>query len=343
MFAWGLGTHTKQSELLLDSSRQEYDHSDLCKKIRKYKDDVQMSMFLSDYIDRSLTYCELHHDQNTTTFLREICASFAFAFQTPEAGRLTYLREAVDKVKHKMKTKTMIDRAKSLRDTTDGVMWFELRVLCMDVYCTAKIMSMDSEWIIFYGGRKHAEGIFSFLKENGYTEHDVEHVSKFLKDTRQNLPYVKNLVSPSTETLQSSKQKPKAKQCITLLGENHMYTPQAFSTYMLDFLQHSCKSGRKNIVVLIEKHPTNEKDTLQRELTCNMPQIAIQKIRCHPITTRKCEGIEIIPVDNRHKDMEFLRIEFLCLSKVPHLKAYADAFQRHAQLDFLNYLNRIEC
>jgi hypothetical protein len=303
----------------------------LCADIRAYVETLSLSDSLSRYIEVCLSYSEENtEDKQSKVFLNELCAAFEFAYNTPDAGNLKHLYNLIGKPTAVLNLNPIIQKAKSLTDTRGGDLWFKLRILCMDIFCTATIMNdTESNWIIFYGGQSHSVSICQFLMENNYKQAtQYDRIRSFMDDVSKDLPYVKILKHPAKE------------QYVTLLGENHMYTSQAFASYMINFFSEKCDSTKGHeIAVLIEKHPSNQKDSLQQELTCNMQHMAIHKIRCNPITVKKCNNIQILPVDVRHKELGFLRVEFLsCLSKHAKIQESSRIFQETAKQNFINFL-----
>ena len=73
---------------------------------------------------------------------------------------------------------------------------------------------------------------------------------------------------------------------------------------------------------------TNHKDIIQTNLMCNMPDMAIHKFRCDTTIDKKnCPRVEIIPVDNRHYDLGFIRMEvFEIWNENKHFKKIASNF-----------------
>ena len=87
---------------------------------------------------------------------------------------------------------------------------------------------------------------------------------------------------------------------------------------------------------LIEKHPSKPGvDHVQSRLTCNMPDLAIHRIRCNP-DFAACESMRVVPVDTRHVDTGFLRYEIVCcFEDDPAYAAAAHDFQRECYQSIL--------
>lgn len=172
--------------------------------------------------------------------------------------------------------------------------WFRMRVMCMDVYTLVHIFSTQpNELCIFYGGESHARIINNALvKYKAKLEPTPGHIQSFIEN--QGLTMTKCMILK--------------RRTFLILGENHYSTKSSFADNFIRFLKDSC-DGSKSIRLLVEKHISNQKDPIQTNLMCNM-DLAIHKFRCNPyIDNHHCSNLRIIPVDNRHYDMGFLRTE----------------------------------
>jgi len=194
----------------------------------------------------------------------------------------------------------------------------------MDTYTILRMFSVPKKChCIFYGGNAHAETIVKVLKK--FKAHLIEpfHDMKVLCSN-------KNLLRLETYELKH--------RIFTIIGENHGRTNTVFADVLLDYLRNKCNKAQK-IYCLVEKHISNKKDPIQSELMCNMPNMAIHKFRCDSFTEKNnCSNLKIIPVDNRHYDMGFFRMEIF------NLWFESDAFRKCAtdfQFETMSSLQRI--
>ena len=228
----------------------------------------------------------------------------------------------------------------SSNDYKDRNAWFKLRVSCMDFYVISLLSSLkDCDLVIYYAGsshtratQHHVSSIFGVEDAEG-GEGDVQTMSSNLKRRASEamIEHVADmLLFPKTRLL--------------LLGENHGETRIWFAQEIISFLQTNCNSDAK-ITFLVEKHIFNQNDTLQQKLSCNQEN-AIHKSRCHPFVetdSRRCSSLVILPVDNRHYDLGFFRMEIMDLwDEDEEYKKEAIEFQRKAFLSILECLRNLE-
>lgn len=177
--------------------------------------------------------------------------------------------------------------------------WFQTRVMCMDLYTILKIFSIPrGSHCIFYGGNSHANTMSKVLRKFKANMIDPSRDMKILCSNQ-------NLLKLESYYLKD--------RMVTIIGEHHGKTNTAFANDLLEYLRRQCNVKQK-IYFLIEKHISNKKDPIQTQLMCNMPHMAIHKFRCDIFTEKnECSNLKIIPVDNRHYDMGFLRMEIFDL------------------------------
>jgi hypothetical protein len=177
---------------------------------------------------------------------------------------------------------------------TQSDFWFHMRVAVMDAFVIAHCITCEDDECIFYGGNSHIQTVYKELVRLGAIVVAIPTDIKVL--TLQQL-----LLTVVCLQFDS--------KLVILLGEDHSRTRLSFSRNFLDFLQQKCYQ-KTSITCLVEKHISNQKDFLQRELMCNMPEMAIHNFRCNPFTeSNTCSNMHIFPVDNRHFDLGFLRME----------------------------------
>lgn len=118
---------------------------------------------------------------------------------------------------------------------------------------------------------------------------------------------------------------------IVIIGEDHSLTRTQFGSDFIKQLNDWCHKTDK-ITCLIEKHIASKKDKVQKTLMCNMPHMAIHRFRCDQfLETHKCKNLNIIPVDNRHYDLGFIRMEiFQVWKECPKFQSYAVEFHKQA-------------
>ena len=195
--------------------------------------------------------------------------------------------------------------------------WFMLRVSCMDAYALARVLGTDHD-TVYYAGRAHTQRLTTFLRDR-LAATTIAVPSQF----RKLAAYASEHGVLHVECLKLDK------RCVLMLGENHKSTHLHFAQHMIAFLNEACNA--QEVDVLLEKHITNDKDPLQCDLMCNQPNVALHRIRCDAITTSpSCTKLTVVPVDNRHADLGFLRTEILDLwAHDPEFKAKAVEFQKN--------------
>lgn len=208
-----------------------------------------------------------------------------------------------------------------------ATMWFLMRVALMDTYTLMHIYNHHVyDFCIFYGGEKHAETLRRNLDESHARRVPMP---SYLCDCVQEY----KLMTEVAYQLSS--------KIIIILGENHLHTDVKFAPWLLSILKAKC-NVRERVLFLVEKHIYAGRDDLQQELTCNMPHMAIHRLRCDNfMTTHACANLRIVSVDNRHSDLGFLRSEMMRLwYDCETFRTNAIAFQRGALEDMLNELGK---
>lgn len=272
----------------------------------------------------------------------EIVAGLQYSTTNKKVGLLNLLKRklATSDVKPKLISfikKYCADCLSSQRYMEQNA-WFKLRVACMDFYALTQLVSLQSscDLIVYYAGCAHTRAtedqIVDFLDGD---EKDLMETDRDMR-IRDELAYYAS--SCSLEHISSLRL---GKNCVLLLlGENHSRTHIRFAKHVIEFLQSQCNSQQK-IAFLIEKHIFNKKDILQQKLSCNQKN-AIHTSRCHPFfhTAQHCKSLLLLPVDNRHFDLGFLRTEIMDLwNHDEEYKKEAILFQREAYVTLLQFLD----
>ena len=200
-------------------------------------------------------------------------------------------------------------------------LWFNLRVRCMDAYTICHMMDCTDELCIYYGGRAHTKNVSRFFRQR--MSHVARNADTPILEKLERISRECNILH--FEVLKNGE----SDRCIVLLGENHATTQERFGSLIVDELRAMCHNITST-TFLIEKHISNQRDNIQRDLMCNQPQLALHKSRCDAFVENgfaTCPSLKIIPVDNRHTDMGFLRIEIFDVWHDDHLF-------RQAAIDF---------
>lgn len=248
-----------------------------------------------------------------TSCVMEMTAALDYAFKNPYAGQLKLVRQICASSKTKPALHYLnawVDKAMHQEMWKLADCWFRIRVLCMDVYTIAHIcMCEPYTMCVFYGGDSHAQTVNTFLRNGGAkrvdTDPEIERVC-----SNQSLISIESYIWNNVR--------------IVIIGEDHSKTNTQFGSDLIRFLQSKCHTNVR-IVCLIEKHISNTKDDVQQKLSCNMPDMAIHRFRCDSfVTSHSCPNLMIIPVDNRHYDLGFIRMEIFLLWHE------CDEFRQHA-------------
>lgn len=269
----------------------------------------KVNPLLQKLLEIIISHCRSNRDSTSETCVVEATAALEYASRNRDAGRLRLIRSACKNNRRALPAlkylKAWCDRAIAQQMWNEADMWFHMRVMCMDVYTLIHIFSCGRGTLcVFYGGDSHAQTLNRVLRKYKAT----------LKATPADLLAMtagRQLLSVNTYNLRG--------RTITIIGEDHWRTQSAFGKDLVTYLQDKCGSQLK-ITMLVEKHVSNNDDPVQTGLMCNMPNMAIHKFRCDTfLDTNKCSNLKIIPVDNRHYDLGFLRMEVFLLWNNSHM------------------------
>lgn len=282
---------TNTDELVQMCFSDNLDMSILCQRIHSLLNSAP-SNTLKLLIENLLS---LENSEDKHTVMREIVAFIDFCQKRPECGKCTEL------IKYLCKYPQLHDyfqvemrRIENELSWKNGNQWFHSRITVMDVCTAGRIMDSPCADCIFYGGRLHARNLSKFF--GGWCvkidiDPELESIARF------HIPMLEAWKTPYNKT-------------ITLLGEIHPETDMRFANDILTFLNSRCSLNAKT-GFFVEKHPSNGKDNVQENLTCNLQnKIALQKVRC-ALPLQNCNGVIVEAIDTRHVELGFLRFELL--------------------------------
>lgn len=298
-------------------------------KLKKIAKQSNLSLYLKNVF---LCLIELNETARTKTnseSLIEFMAGIQYSKNNANAGKLSKLHEISEKSPHGIKF--LYEWCRNAHESQlykKSDFWFNMRVAVMDAYTIANIFTYECNVCIFYGGESHAQTVNRVLLKNNATHDTIPYYIKAFT-------IVQNLESVSCYNLNGKK--------IIIIGENHNKTNSKFGDDLVSFLKSFCNT-REFIVCLIEKHIYVTNDKLQQNLTCNMPNLAIHKFRCDSfVENNVCQNIEIIPVDNRHFDLGFLRFEiFSPWYESATFARCCEKFQKKALYDLTTFCQQLQ-
>lgn len=300
-----------------------------CRMLRKCVQTMRADSSLKDLFTCIIDHYEKTQSKKAKLALLEMTAGLEYVSKNMLAGRLQKLKEICRDNRSARPALAFLDawcdHALDLELWRRSDLWFDLRVKCMDAYTLAHIFSCPrGAMCIFYGGEAHAATLNKVVRK--YKGVEVVPSSVF-----QDLVKGQRLLSLTSYDLKD--------RHITIIGENHSSTRTEFGVELIRLLQSWCNAGGP-IVCLVEKHISNENDALQTELMCNMPEMALHRFRCDAFTeSNECRNLEIIPVDNRHYDLGFIRMEiFEPWGESEQFRTCAMAFQKKAVLSLKRML-----
>lgn len=236
-------------------------------------------------------------DQVAFSTCVEILAGMDYAQRDSGVGTLRHLKQYASKHVAGFLRKEC-DRLIQMRAWRHRDAWFMLRVACMDAYALARVLTGTNP-AVYYAGSAHTSRLLAFLRDDMNATRAETMPASFQTIAHDAATHgVRHVECVNVEG-----------RLLLMLGENHLATDLQFADRMLAFLRDACNT--RDVDVFIEKHLSNAKDPLQCDLMCNQPHVAIHRIRCDDITTSTCANLAVVPVDNRHADLGFLRTEIL--------------------------------
>ena len=315
MFVWTIEKCENCSSLLKEFLANGVTHEKL-KVLQKIIKNIQAhsaaKKLFENIVSRNLT----SDSKVSRESLLEMTAGLDYVNRNKNAGKLYNILKRCNKSNTKPALeylKAWYDQASKHELWRNQDFWFKTRVMCMDLYTILRMFSVPKKsHCIFYGGNSHADTMVKVLKK--FKAQLIEPSNEMKK-----LCSKQNLLRLEAYFLKD--------RVFTIIGENHGRTNTNFADSLLSYLRKECNESQK-IYCLVEKHISNKKDPVQSQLMCNMPYMAIHKFRCDSFTEKNdCSNLKIIPVDNRHYDMGFFRMEIF------NLWYESDAFKKCA-IDF---------
>lgn len=213
--------------------------------------------------------------------------------------------------------------------------WFLLRSLSVDIFCSSAVLQETFKNGIVYGGMKHTETVRDCLKYLGWTS--CNH-SNDMHDIIQMCQKDMKLIESITN----------GEKNILLLGEYHDKTTMKFASDFIKCMNQRCnvdhKDGTDN-ALFIERHVKEQNEpSIPEMLACNKKNdTALQQIRCTDFIQEKdkCSTLKIIHIDVRHKDMGFLRYELLETRYLDEkMEELCRKFEEKAKTHMIRYLSR---
>lgn len=262
-------------------------------------------------------------DDKVLSFLSEFLAGISYAARDDRVGKLGNLRARCMRATTCAPIEFLHDfcsRALQEKAWRDQSAWFRIRAACMDAYCLSVILGEVDRDVIFYGGMAHTTCVCECLVSRGLAVRIDASTHPLFRACRETgILHAAHLrLAHSGRTLFA-------------VGENHAVTRRSFADSLIRHLRARC--DEQATLFLIEKHISNGKDPVQRSLMCNQPDLAIQASRCSAFLERehsKCSMLKVMPVDNRHADLGFLRTEIMELWAHAGFRERAQAFVRSA-------------
>lgn len=316
MFVWEIKDCSDCTALLNSMISNLHITDSHIENLRNVIGSVDCKRELVQIFDTIISHHMLKQSKRSETSLIELTAALQYSNVNINSGKLSLMYNMCMKNPSACKPaltymKTWCETYQKNNKYMSPNFWFEVRVMCMDVYALMHIFSIKKHSIgIFYGGESHASTINKVItKYKGIRIPHPMFIQKIIPGS--------NLLSITSYTLKD--------RTMIVIGEDHNKTKLEFSRSFIDSLQERCSIGTET-VILVEKHISNNQDHVQTSLMCNMPTMAIHDFRCDTTIEKKhCPRVELIPVDNRHYDLGFLRME------VFEIWDESETFQRVAQ------------
>lgn len=327
-FVWTIPESCKFSNKIMKNLFDDNFSARVSFKLKKIAKQSHLSLYL-----KNVFLCLIHMNETSRTSINhesliEFMAGIQYSKNNTDAGKLKRLYEISQKSPHGVNFLYEWCRdAYNTQRYTRSDFWFSMRVAVMDAYTIANIFTSQHNICIFYGGESHAQTVNKVLLKNNARNDTVPYYIKAFT-------IIQNLESVSCFELNGKK--------IIIIGENHNKTNSEFGNEFVSFLKSFCNT-HESIVCLIEKHIYGKNDKLQQDLTCNMPNLAIHKFRCDSfVENNTCKNIDIIPVDNRHFDVGFLRFEIFSPWYESAMFARCCAkFQKRALYDLTKFCEKL--
>lgn len=293
---------------------------DVCKK---YIDDLStLDKQLHDMLKHGVEIVTSKiDDPNAISFIVEVLAGFKYAADDLSVGQLKHIKsnpntEAI------LFLRAFCSNAMTNKHWEMQDMWFKTRVYCMDAYALSLILEEKRRTIVYYAGSAHTQNVVHYLLERGLARFENAASSNEIVKEINEICLQHDLIHIGCVRLTHG-------PLFFFCGEHHNQTKLDFAGALISFLKKYCNT--QNVLFLIEKHISNQRDSLQVDLTCNQPDLAIHASRCHSFLETEhltCENLKVLAVDNRHTDLGFLRMEIMDLWGYSYFTERAKEFNK---------------
>lgn len=314
------------------------DHDDLkpedIDSLRKWISKCKIGVCLRKMTNVALNILdgELNHPR-ALSFIVEFVAGLKYAFDDASVGRMRELKNQFNCCTSKeaiIFLKRFCRKLWNDRAWKEQNMWFRLRVYCMDAYALSHIFNTTKETVVYYAGASHTKNVVHYL---------LEHKLATVVESSSNSVWTRVRRLCSENGIMHCLILQLAHTQLIIAGENHNITETSFGTEIISMMTELCHTTP--ILFMIEKHISNKRDMLQRNLMCNQPSLALHQSRCSAFVEsehEKCQQVQVVAVDNRHTDMGFLRTELMDLwNDDPEFRASSEEFQRSSLLSMHSF------
>lgn len=258
------------------------------------------------------------------SFLVECLAGLQYASDDATVGKMKQIRDTFKCGQQDFAIqflKAFAEEALSSHMYNHKHLWFQIRVRCMDAYVLSIVTNEHTHDILYYAGMAHTRILEDFLLQSG--------LGTPMQDDHPLVALIRP-VALSNEMAHVSCVQMLSGRVLVFLGEDHTVTRLEFARELISTLKTLCFSNTPTLF-LIEKHISNERDKIQRDLMCNQPNLAIHASRCDVFVEKeheKCSSLRVQAVDNRHTDLGFMRIEIFDIWDDPAFQKAAKHFLR---------------
>lgn len=260
---------------------------------------------LYNLIEAGIDVVEKNADSDDSmSFLVEVLSGVKYASDDPSVGKLKHVSSSLHK-EALLFLRAYCSNAMRMRQWEDKDMWFSTRVYMMDTYVLSIILREKKKTIIYYAGSAHTQNLVHYLLSRKLAHFDESACQNTIAAEVRHICDGHNFPHAGCLRLEHG-------PILSFIGECHNTTDVSFASEIVDFLKRHCND--EDVLFLIEKHISNQKDPLQTELMCNQPNLALHATRCHAFLENdhlRCRNLKVIPVDNRHADLGFLRMEIM--------------------------------
>ena len=304
------------------------------RELRSWIFKCKLGVCLRSMVSIALDILERQRDHaRALSFIVEFVAGMKYAYDDSSVGKMRELKAQFNccSNRHAIEfLKLFCTRTWNAKGWMDKDMWFQLRVHCMDAYVLSHMLNTDKSSVIYYAGASHTQNVTQYLIERKLATVGSVSDDPVWKQLGE-LCDAKGLTHCAVLKLEHTE--------VFIAGEQHSRTDKSFGIQIVDMLREFCHT--KPILFLIEKHISNRRDKLQCDLMCNQPKLAIHQSRCSSFVETEhmeCTKLQVLPVDNRHTDMGFMRVELMDLwDDDEEFRTSSQEFQRSSLLSMYNF------